>query len=93
VKVPNSAGYSVLQALQFQGLSVGRMLPGELSIRHNSEARKNPGVHLKVQSVSHRKHITPPLQSPTGLGEAVAVYCENHEENIETLCGPNYKIL
>jgi hypothetical protein len=27
------------------------------------------------------------------LGETVAVYCENHTEHTNTLCGPNAEIL
>jgi hypothetical protein len=36
VKISNSAEYSVLQALQFQKVSVRRMLPGGAGINHNS---------------------------------------------------------
>jgi hypothetical protein len=55
-----------------------------------------PRAHInskvtEIQSVPHRKHITSPLQSqPLMLfGETVAVYCENHTEHTDTLCGQN----
>jgi hypothetical protein len=44
-----------------------------------------------MQSVPHRKHIVSATK-PSGLllfWETVAVYCENHTEHTNTLCGQN----
>jgi hypothetical protein len=39
------------------------------------------------------KHITSPLQSLVLFTETVVVYCENHTEHINTLCGQNAQFL
>jgi hypothetical protein len=48
-------------------------------------------AECRVQSVPHRKHYVSATE-PNRLmlfRETVAVYCENHMEQINTLCGQN----
>jgi hypothetical protein len=65
--------------------------------RHNAEIiYMYIYIYIQIQFVPHRKHITSPLQSPNRLmtfSEIIVVYCENHTEQINTLCGQNAELL
>jgi hypothetical protein len=46
---------------------------------------------MKIQSVPHRKHIASATKHNRLMlfRETVSVYCENHTEHTDTLCGQN----
>jgi translation initiation factor IF-1 len=51
--------------------------------------------YIQIQFVPHRKHhvsATKPNQLML-FGGTVSVYCENHTEHMNTLCGQNAEVL
>jgi hypothetical protein len=65
-----------------------------IDLNRSTRKREILLIKLKIQFVPRRKHfisITKPNRL-TLFRETVAVYCENHAESVNTLCGQNAKI-
>jgi hypothetical protein len=46
---------------------------------------------MKIQFISHGKHITPPLQGQAvcAIYKKIYVYCDDHVKHTNALCGHN----